>query len=96
MHKPVELSSGFHIATDTSKVTPTENGIFIPFPWYGTDMMKDLQAFLAKHFPEYQEKTVIREIDNLPGEGAHKIFAQLQQVQRQKDKECPVKFQAHS
>lgn len=63
MRTPIELSKGFHIATDTSKVTPTENGIFIPFGYGHNAMLRDLMCFLAKYFPEFECTSASRYID---------------------------------
>lgn len=48
----LELKSGFHISTEDSRVTPTQEGIFIPYDGFVGDRMRALLNFITQYCDE--------------------------------------------
>lgn len=56
MGKAHELDRGFHISTSTSKVTPTQEGIYLPYDGYWGKRMQALKEFVSTYYDEPEKR----------------------------------------
>lgn len=51
-----ELDRGFHISSPTSKVTPTQEGVYLPYDGYWGERMQALKAFVSAWYEEPERR----------------------------------------
>lgn len=68
MPMPFELERGFHISTPTSRVTPLEEGVFIPYDGCWGKRMRALKEFVSTYYDEAEKTFPYLFEDHVPRE----------------------------
>lgn len=68
MSMPFELERGFHISTPTSKVTPVQEGVYLPYDGYWGKRMRALKEFVSTYYDDAEKAFPYLFEDHVPRE----------------------------